>query len=93
MFGYPDEGSLIALQMWPSVKKCEGSIGAKTRIGNLLLKLQVQLMKMAERVGFEPTVELPPRRISSAVLSTTQPPLRMVHYGKNDQKIVPFVSI
>ena len=33
--------------------------------------------KMAERVGFEPTVELPPRRISSAVLSTTQPPLRV----------------
>jgi hypothetical protein len=32
---------------------------------------------MAERVGFEPTVELPPRRISSAVLSTTQPPLRV----------------
>ena len=66
MFGCPDEGSLIALQMWLSVKKSEGSIGAKTRIGNLLLKLQVQLMKMAERVGFEPTVELPPRRISSA---------------------------
>ena len=31
---------------------------------------------MAERVGFEPTVQLPVRRISSAVLSTTQPPLR-----------------
>ena len=31
---------------------------------------------MAERVGFEPTVESPLRRISSAVLSTTQPPLR-----------------
>ena len=31
---------------------------------------------MAERVGFEPTVPLPARRISSAVLSTTQPPLR-----------------
>lgn len=31
---------------------------------------------MAERVGFEPTVRLPVRRISSAVLSTTQPPLR-----------------
>ena len=31
---------------------------------------------MAERVGFEPTVGLRPRRISSAVLSTTQPPLR-----------------
>ena len=32
---------------------------------------------VAERVGFEPTVQLPVRRISSAVLSTTQPPLRM----------------
>ena len=32
--------------------------------------------RMAERVGFEPTVRLPVRRISSAVLSTTQPPLR-----------------
>ena len=32
---------------------------------------------MAERVGFEPTVPLPVRRISSAVLSTTQPPLRV----------------
>jgi hypothetical protein len=32
--------------------------------------------QMAERVGFEPTVRLPVRRISSAVLSTTQPPLR-----------------
>ena len=34
-------------------------------------------LSMAERVGFEPTVRLPVRRISSAVLSTTQPPLRM----------------
>ena len=32
--------------------------------------------RVAERVGFEPTVNLRPRRISSAVLSTTQPPLR-----------------
>jgi hypothetical protein len=32
---------------------------------------------MAEREGFEPPMELPPCRISSAVLSTTQPPLRM----------------
>ena len=31
---------------------------------------------MAEREGFEPPVRLPVRRISSAVLSTTQPPLR-----------------
>ncbi len=34
------------------------------------------LFVMAERVGFEPTIELPLCRISSAVLSTTQPPLR-----------------
>ena len=33
--------------------------------------------RMAERVGFEPTIRLPVCRISSAVLSTTQPPLRM----------------
>ena len=33
---------------------------------------------MAEREGFEPPVELPPRRISSAVQSTTLPPLREV---------------
>ncbi len=31
---------------------------------------------VAEREGFEPSVQLPVRRISSAVLSTTQPPLR-----------------
>ena len=33
---------------------------------------------MAEREGFEPPIQLPVRRISSAVLSTTQPPLRGV---------------
>ncbi len=33
---------------------------------------------MAERVGFEPTIRLPVCRISSAVLSTTQPPLRSI---------------
>jgi hypothetical protein len=32
--------------------------------------------ELAEREGFEPPVELPPRRISSAVHSTTLPPLR-----------------
>ena len=34
---------------------------------------------VAERVGFEPTIESPLCRISSAVLSTTQPPL---HEGR-----------
>src|ERR1700745_3480855 len=31
---------------------------------------------MAEREGFEPPIQLPVCRISSAVLSTAQPPLR-----------------
>jgi hypothetical protein len=33
---------------------------------------------MAERAGFEPAIPLRVCRISSAVLSTTQPPLRRV---------------
>jgi Domain of unknown function (DUF1772) len=37
---------------------------------------EIKYLLVAERVGFEPTVRLPVRRISSAVLSTTQPPLR-----------------
>ncbi len=37
---------------------------------------------MAERVGFEPTVPLQARRISSAVLSTTQPPLPKRRSGR-----------
>jgi heat shock protein HspQ len=37
--------------------------------------------ELAERVGFEPTVSSRPRRISSAVLSTSQPPLRRGNGG------------
>ena len=36
---------------------------------------------LAERVGFEPTVPFQARRISSAVLSTTQPPLQVFLAG------------
>lgn len=35
-----------------------------------------KIEKMAEREGFEPPIPLRVCRISSAVLSTTQPPLR-----------------
>ncbi len=38
---------------------------------------QDRFKSMAEREGFEPSIELPLCRISSAVLSTTQPPLHM----------------
>src|SRR5262249_55387550 len=40
------------------------------------------LDQMAERVGFEPTIRLPVCRISSAVLSTAQPPLREAHLSE-----------
>ncbi len=33
---------------------------------------------MAEREGFEPSVESPLRSLSKGVLSTTQPPFRVV---------------
>lgn len=43
----------------------------------------------AERVGFEPTVGFPLRRISSAVPSTTQPPFRgtILALGRLDDEI------
>jgi hypothetical protein len=40
--------------------------------------VSVFFRQLAEREGFEPPIRLPVRRISSAVLSTTQPPLRRV---------------
>ena len=42
---------------------------------NTLFPFVVPEEKMAERVGFEPTVSFHPRLISSQVPSTTQPPL------------------
>ena len=38
---------------------------------------------MAERVGFEPTKELPLRWFSRPVLSTAQPPLQNKFYRDN----------
>src|ERR1041385_3595236 len=38
--------------------------------------------ELAEREGFEPPIRLPVCRISSAVLSTTQPPLRNTRLGR-----------
>ena len=40
---------------------------------------------LAERVGFEPTVDLHPRLISSQVHSTTLPPLRFDCASRGDQ--------
>ena len=41
---------------------------------------------LAERVGFEPTVMLPPRLISSQVHSTTLPPLLCVEARDSSRK-------
>ena len=42
------------------------------------LKVNDAMTRVAEREGFEPPIRLPVRRISSAVLSTTQPPLQVI---------------
>jgi hypothetical protein len=42
---------------------------------------------MAEREGFEPPIRLPVCRISSAVLSTTQPPLRRIEDGSRVARV------
>lgn len=36
-------------------------------------------IKLAEREGFEPSVEFPLRRFSKPLLSATQPPLRLLN--------------
>ena len=41
----------------------------------------IRIKKLAEREGFEPSIRLPVCRISSAVHSTTLPPLRKVGVG------------
>jgi hypothetical protein len=43
---------------------------------NSLMRRQAHKAVLAEREGFEPPIRLPVCRISSAVLSTAQPPLR-----------------
>ncbi len=48
---------------------------------NLLL-INYLCRKMAEREGFEPSVELPLHSISNAAPSTTRPPLRFVRNSK-----------
>ena len=46
---------------------------------NLEMQRPLTILKMAEGVGFEPTVQLPVRLISSQVPSTAQPPFRHEH--------------
>ena len=61
----------------PAYCRNQGFRTPKTTIPFKLLG-EIDMLKcgMAEREGFEPPIELPLYRISSAALSTTQPPLR-----------------
>jgi hypothetical protein len=52
------------------------------------LKINDSILRVAEREGFEPPIRLPVCRISSAVLSTTQPPLQVA-----DIIYIPLASI
>ena len=58
---------------YPQQKKRRPSYGKRRKKPNYAMKTRV----MAERMGFEPTIPLQVCRISSAVHSTTLPPLRM----------------
>lgn len=63
----------------PAYAPDEGFRTPKTTMPfSMLGTIEHRLGGMAEREGFEPPVELPPRRISSAVQSTTLPPLREI---------------
>jgi hypothetical protein len=44
--------------------------------GSIVSAVRIPTDWLADRVGFEPTIRLPVCRISSAVLSTAQPPVR-----------------
>ena len=59
------------LRLWR--RACRGNVGGFSRVSGTR---QFRLKPVAERVGFEPTVPFQARRISSAVHSTTLPPLR-----------------
>jgi hypothetical protein len=82
----PSRGRHSAREMAPCrLPRC---VGASPNTGNPILLIGatsqwlphpvsgLDTLKLAERVGFEPTIRLPVCRISSAVLSTAQPPLR-----------------
>jgi hypothetical protein len=52
-------------------------MGVEKKKNSILLKLFRYFAVLADREGFEPPIQLPVCRISSAVLSTAQPPVRL----------------
>lgn len=68
-----------------------GDIARKVRVFNRINRRGL----LAERQGFEPWVPSRARRISSAVLSTTQPPLREMfeaHGGARSSEAEPLAE-
>ena len=66
----------------PNLKPEVGpKVGLPIRRQQISRKFNTLRQYLAEREGFEPPIQLPVCRISSAVLSTTQPPLRVAIGG------------
>jgi hypothetical protein len=57
-------------------------LGHKQRVPQTARSIKMLERNLAEREGFEPPIRLPVCRISSAVLSTTQPPLHGIDIGQ-----------
>jgi hypothetical protein len=84
MFPTPKEIAIALHRLHPRTTLQNNNCVARNVAEKLLKTPEIQGVQeicglwegVAERVGFEPTVPLPARRISSAVLSTSQPPLR-----------------
>ena len=60
-------GLFVGLSIFQPIEKCV----------NLLFIKKILHLSMADGVGFEPTVGLPPRRFSRPVPSTARPPVRV----------------
>jgi hypothetical protein len=89
----PFEGLKDSLRVIPTPLSAHesqaGAIGfdwaahlVRTNLGAAIILFIYQLVIVAEREGFEPPIPLRVCRISSAVLSTTQPPLRGGRTGR-----------
>ena len=76
----PVLGRLCCNQFWPALRRVSDRCIDKGALVNAVrsetLLRQPHLLNMAERVGFEPTVEFPLHSLSRRALSTAQTPLR-----------------
>ncbi len=83
----PPHPQVVSIQPAPTGRALESESVYPTNGSNMGINMGINKKRperrlfvdqLAERVGFEPTVDLHPRLISSQVHSTTLPPLRRV---------------